>query len=220
VCSRLYYGEITYIDACIGRILKAVEARGDADNTLIRSYFEASAHVPFLVSWPGRIPAGERRESLVALTDLFGIATSAAGTPEFRQGVDALGVIAGTQKARDALFGYYGEPGTRLFKIMVRHEDWKYIFFANGGREQLFNLREDPNELRNRAPSDGDVARALRGRAIRACGKPEARLALNGTDLKALPFEARPLSRIYQFDQSRGVTGFPKNPPDVLNHWV
>jgi choline-sulfatase len=235
VLKARYYGEITYIDDCIGRILKALDARGDADNTLIcffsdhgehlgdhhawqkESYFEASAHVPFLVSWPGRIPAGERRDALVALTDLFGIATSAAGKPDFRQGTDAFGLIAGKQNPREYLFGYYGEPGTRLFKIMVRHADWKYIFFSNGGREQLFNLREDPHELRNRASSDRDVALALRNRAIQECHKPEALQALDGSDLKAWPFEARPLSRIYQFDQSRGVTGFPKNPADVLN---
>jgi len=236
VLKARYYGEITYIDDCVGRILKAVEARGDADNTLIcffsdhgdhlgdhsawqkESFFEASAHVPFLISWPGRIPAGAKRDALVALTDLFGIATSAAGKPEFRQGHDALGVIAGTVKPRDYLFGYYGEPGTPLFKIMVRHANWKYIFLANGGREQLFNLREDPNELRNRTGSDREVALALRDRAIQACAKPEARLALSGNDLRTFPFAARPLKRIYQFDRSRGITGFPGSPAEVLKN--
>jgi hypothetical protein len=38
-------------------------------------------------------------------------------------------------------------PGTRHFKFMVRSGDWKYIWMANGGREQLFNVKEDPNEL-------------------------------------------------------------------------
>ncbi|HEX4232647.1 MAG TPA: sulfatase-like hydrolase/transferase [Bryobacteraceae bacterium] len=237
VLRARYYGEITYIDDCIGRILDAVEARGDADNTLIcffsdhgdhlgdhhawqkETYFEASCHIPFLVSWPGRIPAGERRDALVTLTDLFGIATSASGTPEFRQGTDALGVIAGTAKPREHVFGYYGEPGTPLFKIMVRHAEWKYIFFSNGGREQLFHVSEDPHELHNRATSDLDVARTLRGHAAHACDTPEARLALNGSDLRAFPFRARPLRRIYQFDRSRGVTGFPARPEDVLKGW-
>jgi choline-sulfatase len=234
VLKARYYGEITYIDDCVGRILDAVDARGDADNTLIcffsdhgdhlgdhsawqkETYFEASCHIPFLISWPGRIPAGARRDALIALTDLFGIATSAAGSPEFRQGTDALGVIAGTAKVREHLFGYYGEPGTPLFKIMVRHGEWKYIFFANGGREQLFHLVEDPNELRNRAESDRDVAHTLRGHAVHACDTKEARLALGGPDLRAFPFRARPLQRIYQFDRSRGVTGFPPHPEDAL----
>jgi hypothetical protein len=39
---------------------------------------------------------------------------------------------------------------------------------------------------------------------------------MNGQELKVFPFEARPLQRIYQFDQSRGVKGFPENPADVL----
>ncbi|MGH7484933.1 MAG: sulfatase family protein, partial [bacterium] len=184
VLKARYYGEITYIDDCIGQILRAVDARGDGDNTLIcffsdhgdhlgdhhawqkESYFEASCHVPFLVSWPGRIPAGERRDHLAALTDLFGIATSAAGTPEFRQGIDVLGAIAGKAKPRDVLFGYYGHPGTRLFKIMVRQGEWKYIFFANGGREQLFNLRDDPHESRNCATAEHRLARTLHSRAV------------------------------------------------------
>ncbi len=71
-----YYGEISYIDDCLGRILDAVDARADADNTLIcfftdhgdmlgdhhawqkESFFEASCHIPFLVSWPATAAAG------------------------------------------------------------------------------------------------------------------------------------------------------------------
>ncbi|GAG44736.1 unnamed protein product, partial [marine sediment metagenome] len=40
--------------------------------------------------------------------------------------------------------------------------------------------------------------------------------ALAGGGLRAFPFEARELRRIYQFDESRGVTGFPERPGDVL----
>jgi choline-sulfatase len=237
VLKARYYGEITYIDDCIGRILDAVEARGNADNTLIcffadhgdhlgdhhawqkESYFEASCHVPFLVSWPAGIPAGGRRGELAALTDLFGIATSAAGKPDFREGVDLLGIVAGTSKARQHLFGYYGEPGTPMFKMMVRQGDWKYVFMANGGGEQLFNLRDDPNELDNLAGKSADTTRTLQAKATARCAVPALRAALDGQVLKRFPFKARPLRRIYQFDRSRSVTGFPRNPVDVLKAW-
>jgi arylsulfatase len=238
VVKARYYGEITYIDDCVGRILKAVEARGDSDNTLIcfysdhgdhlgdhhawqkESYFEASCHIPFLVSWPDRIPAGVKSHELVALTDLFGMATTAAGKPEFRDGSDVLGSLAKTAKPREELFGYYGEPGTRLFKIMVRRGDWKYIFFANGGGEQLFNLREDSSELKNLCAAHREVSREFHGRAVKACSRPELQAALDGSALRKFTFEARPRKRIYQFDRSRGVTGFPKHPKDVLQKWV
>jgi arylsulfatase len=234
VLKARYYGEITYIDACIGRILDAVEKRGDAENTLIcfysdhgdhlgdhtawqkETFFDVSCHVPLLVSWPAKLAAGKKCEELTALTDLFGIATRAAGKPEFRQGTDVLGVVEGTAKPRQDLFGYYGEPGAPLFKIMVRNGAWKYIFMANGGREQLFNLRDDPHELENTLETHSGVADKLRAKAVEGCRRPELRAALDGSGLHKFPFRARPATRIYQFDHSRGIKGFPKQPQDVL----
>lgn len=74
IARARYCGEISYIDWCLGRVLDALEQRDDADNTVIcffsdhgdhlgdhnawqkESYFEVSAHVPMLVSWPARLP--------------------------------------------------------------------------------------------------------------------------------------------------------------------
>jgi arylsulfatase len=113
------------------------------------SFFEASCHVPFLLSWPEQIAAGKTSSDLICLTDLFGIATGAAGKSDVRQGIDVLGLLNGTGHKRETLFGYYGDPGTARFKIMARGGEWKYIYLANGGREQLFNLQSDPHELNN-----------------------------------------------------------------------
>ena len=229
-----YYGEITHIDFCIGRILDAVERRGDAENTVIcffsdhgdllgdhhgwqkECFFEASCHVPFLVSWPARIPPGQLRNDPVCLTDLFGIATGAAGHQDIRQGSDILGLNTGTPQERLTLICYYGDPGTPRFKIMVRSKQWKYIFMANGGREQLFNLKDDPNELINLADTRRQVVEELNLNAVAACQSPEMKSVLVGDSFRKFPFEARPLRRIYQFDRSRGITGFPKKPEDVL----
>jgi arylsulfatase len=255
VLKARYYGEISYIDQCLGRILDAVEARGDAGNTLIcfftdhgdhlgdhhawqkESFFEASCHIPFLVSWPERLPGDTRRGELVSLVDLFGIATGAAITDrrqttgdrrqtkdggrkteeaERRDGMDLLGVLAGTAQPREFLTSMYGEPGTPLFKIMIRQGDWKYIFLANGGREQLFDVVEDQAEARNRAAEHGEIARRLRSLAVGVCNTPGAAAALAGDDLRVFPYQERPRRRIYQFDRSRGIVGFPVRPEDVL----
>lgn len=235
VLKARYYGEITYIDDCIGRILDAVEARGDAANTMIcffsdhgdhlgdhqawqkESFFEASAHIPFIVSWPDRVAAGVQRHQLVSLTDLFGLATAAAGSPELREGADLFGALTKDGPTRNYLFGYYGEPGTPLYKIMVRHGDWKYIYMANGGREQLFDVRQDVRELKNLAATRRDIADHLRGKATAATNRPALRAAMDKDELRHFPFAARPLRRIYQFDRSRGVTGFPAHPGDSLD---
>lgn len=237
VLKSRYYGEISYIDRCLGKILDAVESGGNADNTLIcffsdhgdhmgdhrawqkESFFDASARIPFLVSWPERLPAGERRSDLVALADLFGLATAAAGAPETREGIDLLALLEGRAAARQVLFGHYGEPGTHAFKVMARDPKWKYIFLANGGGEQLFDMEADPRELNNLAEVETAVRDRLRAAAVENCRQPGARDALDGDDFRELPF--RPWvwrgERIYQMDASRGVRGFPEDPGEVID---
>jgi len=234
VLKARYYGEITYIDDCIGRILDAIEAREDGDNTLIcffsdhgdhlgdhnawqkESFFDVSCNVPFLVSWPAKLTKNQRRDELVCLADLFGIATKAAGQMQTRDGVDLLGVVEGKANPREHVVGYYGEPGTAVFKIMIREARWKYIFMANGGRTQLFDMLNDPYELNNLATTKPDVVKQLHKKAVSACMTPGAADAIENDDLKKFPFEKREMFRAYQFDNSRGVLGFPDKPEDVL----
>jgi choline-sulfatase len=220
-----YLGSIAFVDDCIGRILDAVEARPDAANTLIcfysdhgdhlgdhrawqkESFFEAACRVPFLVSWPGRIAPASRHAGLAALTDLFGLATTASGTPELRDGCDLLGALRGTAAPREILHGLYGTPGTRYFKCMVRQGPWKYIWLANGGRELLFHLGADPGETHNRLAAEPAVAAALRADAVRTlAARAFTQPALADGTLKALPFAPFPRVRIKQF--ARGVTDF------------
>ena len=224
-----YLGSIAFIDDCIGKILNAVEARPDADNTIIcffsdhgdhmgdhrawqkEGFFEASCRVPMLVSWPGHLAPNTRFTGLAALTDLFGLATTASGTPELRDGHDLLNTLRGTAPQRDALIGMYGTPGTRHFKCMVRQGDWKYIWLANGGRELLFNVRLDPNESRSLVTAEPAVLTALRAEAIRVLAARElTQLAVSEGALLALPFEPFPRVRIKQF--ARGVTDFGQGP--------
>jgi arylsulfatase len=238
-----YYGEITYIDQCLGRILDAVEARPDADNTLVcffsdhgehlgdhnawqkESFFEASTHVPLLVSWPARIDVGAHPE-LVSLADLFGLATSAAGEAELRDGVDLLGVLTRNEPGRDVLYGYYGDPGTNRFKLMVRKNRWKLIYLANAGRVQLFDLARDPHELTELAESRPEIVAELLDDGARRLARAGCDDALDGDRLRALPFtdwrqqlESMGFSdglRVFQFDRTQGIMRFPEHPADVL----
>jgi choline-sulfatase len=107
-------------------------------------------------------------------------------------------------------------PGSQDFKIMILTHDWKYIFMANGGREQLFYREKDPNELSNCVSSSATTRNDLYALAVRACRVPGAIDALDGDKLRAFPFRERPPIRICQFDRSRGVFGFPDKPQDAL----
>lgn len=225
-----YAGAIAFIDACVGRILDAVEARSDAANTLIcffsdhgdhlgdhgawqkESFFEASCRVPMLVSWPRRWPCARRWTAPVTLTDLFPLATAAAkGSPELRDGYDLLRSLDTGASERRRCVGIFGHPGTRHFKAMLREGDWKYLWLANGGREFLFNVAQDPGETRCYAAREPVVAATLRAKLVAHLSACESTLpSIADGALHALPFAPFPRERIKQF--ARGVTDFGQGP--------
>ncbi|HOL66664.1 MAG TPA: hypothetical protein PKX93_04305 [bacterium] len=130
--------------------------------------------------------------------------------------MDIISLVQGKCPARTEIIGYYGEPGTSRFKIMVRDQRWKYIFMANGGREQLFDLDQDADELTDMATLASETAALLRQRAISACQTSGVSAALDGDRLRIFPFQEFPRKRIYQFDRWSGVTGFPRRPKDAV----
>jgi len=95
-------------------------------------------------------------------------------------------------------------------------DEWKYIFMANGGREQLFNLKRDPAELSNCIVSATRIRDDRYALAVSACNVPGARDALDGDRLRSFAYRERPRKRICQFDNSRGVKGFPNQAGDAL----
>ena len=93
------------------------------------------------------------------------------------------------------LFGYYGEPGGRAgSRSWCGTANWKYIFMANGGREQLFDLKTDPHELKNLVAARADVATELRARAASCCDRPELQAARDNGRLRSFAFRRGPSS--------------------------
>ena len=229
-----YYGEISYIDGCLGRILDAVDRRPDPDNVLIifasdhgdllgdhhgwqkESFFEAATRIPFLLSWPRQLPQRGTSADLVCLTDVFGIATTAAGYPDLRQGHDVIGVLRDGVAPREVLFGYHGRPGTRRFKAMVRHDRYKLIWLANGGHRLLFDVVDDPSELRPIQLERPELVDRLQGLLVEQLRAERVDAVLDGDGLRSEPYSEWERRRIYQFDRSRGVTGFPREPATVI----
>jgi len=102
---------------------------------------------------------------------------------------------------------------------MIREGDWKYIWLANGDREQLFNLVDDPDEIVNRAANGADIAAPLRCVAVQDIRDHGLAEVLRDDDLDWFLFRTCDRDRIYQLVSWKGVDGFPDDPGVVIDDW-
>lgn len=163
-----YYALIAFVDEQVGRVLDALDATGEADNTIVvffadhglavgqhglmgkQNLYDHSLRVPLIFRGPG-IPQNQRTDSLCALMDLFPTLCELTGhdTPATVEGHSLVPVLnAPSFSVRNVLhFGY------KHLQRAVRMDGFKRIDYKVGGVHtvQLFNLLEDPYETRNLA---------------------------------------------------------------------
>jgi arylsulfatase A-like enzyme len=184
-----YYAMVSEVDAQIGRILDTLDANGQTANTHIvfagdnglavgrhglfgkQNLYEHSWRVPLVVAGPG-LPRGRRSSALVHLMDLCPTILDLAGAP-IPSSVDARSLAPALRDPnrphRDTVYGAY-----RLFQRAIRDQRHKLIRYTVNGetRVQVFDLREDPHELRP-LPARADLLAHLDAE-MRALGDPLA----------------------------------------------
>ncbi|MEQ9461291.1 MAG: sulfatase-like hydrolase/transferase [Phycisphaeraceae bacterium] len=163
----MYYRYCEQVDLAVGMILDALDASGEAENTLLvytsdhgeglshhglytkAFLYESAARVPFYISFPGRLDTGAANTSIpVSGIDLMPTFCAAAGvpTPTDLPGEDVLGQWREGTSRREHLVisGSFGGH-------MVRDDRYKLIRYDNDETVQLFDLEKDPGETRNLA---------------------------------------------------------------------
>ena len=175
-----YYAGVSFIDEQLGRLLDALDARGELENTLVvfasdhgqmmghhglvgkanaslpQNLYQETIQIPMVLSWPGRVPAGERSSLPFDLLDLFITLTDAGGV-EFEP--------AAALRAN--------RPGRSLIDKLEKPEvEWRTLQFAEHGTvravvgdryklvvrfgplparygDELYDLETDPREENN-----------------------------------------------------------------------
>ncbi len=190
-----YYASISHVDNQLRLFLEQLRKAGDNTYVFFISdhgemlgdhYFwrkslpyEASARIPFLLSGPGIDPRTVS-EAPVGLQDILPTCCELAGieTPAHVTGRSLVQLAKGQEDAdfRNWLHGEHSVMGDQHPGMhYLTDGQHKYIWF-NDGREQLFDLAQDPNELRDLAaePADQDRLVAWRERLIKRLeGRPE-----------------------------------------------
>ncbi|MFC1735638.1 sulfatase [Candidatus Hydrogenedentota bacterium] len=165
-----YYGMCTHIDDNVGRVLRALEEEGLSDETIVvytsdhgdslgdhgfhskgLYMYEGIAKAPFIISVPG-VTGGEVSEALVQSVDLMPTLLELTGVdrPDSVQGKSLVPIIRGEQEhVHDVVLAEVGFiPSERV--VMIRTGNHKYVYYTDGS-EELFDLKNDPNEFTNLA---------------------------------------------------------------------
>ena len=143
-------------------------------------FYDESIRVPLIVSWPGVVAAGRRCANVVSAVDVAATLVDAMDGPPLpgSPGRSVLPLIreesarrAPSEAWTDEAFAEYCAdryvPSEPVFQRMVRSGRWKLVHY-HGDRPQLFDLHDDPHELRDRAgdPACADVRAALTQRVL------------------------------------------------------
>jgi arylsulfatase A-like enzyme len=173
-----YYAMITHLDAQLGRVLRALAERRDAENTIVvytadhglavgqhgllgkQNMYQHTVRIPLLMAGPG-LPSGTRVDALTYNQDVFPTLCALAGVPipDTVEGHSLLPLIDGTtERLYDTVYAVY-----RNVQRMVSDGQWKLIRYYRSvdditgavvgtDRVQLFHLTEDPWELCDLSP--------------------------------------------------------------------
>lgn len=162
-----YYAILSHMDEQIGRILKALDASGKRNNTYVilssdhglacgnhglmgkQNMYEHSLKPPLILVGPD-LPENERRDALVYLQDIMATTLDLAGVdkPAYVEFRSLLPLMRNTSKAHDgydAVYGAYLEDAQR----MIRKGNMKLIVYPRAKKVRLFDLKADPNEIRD-----------------------------------------------------------------------
>lgn len=194
-----FAGMITRLDAYVGEVMELLGQKGLADNTIViftsdngpheeggadptffgrdgklkglkRSCHEGGIRVPFIVSWPGVIKAGQVSDHILAFYDLMPTFAEIAGVNNVAErygnkalendwfdGISFVPVLTGKgkQKQHDFLFWEFDETD----QMALRQGPWKLI--VKKGVPELYNLDADLHEDNNLAAEYPDRVRSM-----------------------------------------------------------
>jgi arylsulfatase A-like enzyme len=174
---RAYLASISFMDAQAGRVLKALDESGRADDTIVvvwsdhgwhlgekqitgkNSLWERSTHVPLIFAGPG-VAQNATCARPAELLDVYPTLLELCGlpVPDDLEGHSLRPQLVDSQAPRAWPAITTHNQGNHA----VRSEGWRYIRYADGS-EELYDVASDPNEWTNLA---GDARHAATQREL------------------------------------------------------
>ncbi len=169
-----YLACVQGVDDNVGKLLDYLKETGLDQNTVViytsdngfflgehglfdkRFMYEESMRIPFLVRWPGHIPAGSASEAVVANIDFAPTFLALAGEPipTDMQGRSLLPLLEGKTPAdwrTSVYYRYYHDPGHHNTRAHygLRTATQKLIYYWKKDQWEFYDLASDPYEMHN-----------------------------------------------------------------------
>ena len=161
-----YLAATSFADAMLGRVLDALETSPYKDNTIIvfwsdqgfhhgekmhwgkHTLWERTSHVPFI--WAGKgIPQNKEVSTSVSLIDMYSTFIELCNLPDVKN-LEGVSLVPALKKPSETIDRNVFLPSNERGSYAVINTNWRYISYFNGG-EELYNVKEDPNEWYNLA---------------------------------------------------------------------
>lgn len=172
------------LDKACGKLINVLEEQNLRDNTLIiftndnggptdansadnyplngtkANHLEGGIRVPFVMSWPKKIPANSRYSFPISTLDILPTVYVAAGgnstSIEVADGIDLMPFILKRKTERPHEFLFWKKEN----RAAVRHNDWKFLRFPDRPAE-LYDLSKDISEKHNLATKHPKLVKEL-----------------------------------------------------------
>ncbi|MBT4222925.1 MAG: sulfatase-like hydrolase/transferase, partial [Opitutae bacterium] len=166
---QAYHACVSFIDAQLGLVLDGLKKNGLWEDTIIVftsdhgyhlgdhfiwgkvTLFDIGAKVPFIVRAPGLSKAGSNSEAMVELIDIYPTLADLAGLkpPGHLQGMSLRPLLGNPDRMGKKKYAYSVVTRGPKLGYALRNQNWRYGKWPDG--EELYNLRNDPEEKRNLA---------------------------------------------------------------------
>lgn len=179
---KMYAALVSVLDDSVGEVIAALESSGQRENTIVyflsdnggrhpsadngiyrghkgRTY-EGGIRVPFMISWPGTIPAGKTYRHPVSSLDLYASSIALAGAKdEEADGLNILSILKNPEEKIPARPLFYRISGG--WGYAVADSQYKLVKPGWSDKQELYDLLADPEESTDISEKHPEVLKKL-----------------------------------------------------------
>ncbi len=217
----VYAGMVYLMDEAVGQTLAALKECGLEENTIVvftsdnggvsagdgkatsnlplrggkGRQWEGGIREPFMICWPGKVPANRTNPTPVVGTDLYPTLLELAGLPlqpdQHVDGVSLAPLLEGQTLDPRPLFWHYphygnqgGEPSS-----IITEGDWKLIHYYEDGRNELYAIATDIGEQNDLAEQEPQRVEAMFARLRKWLEETQARKPVVNPNFDPVAYE-------------------------------